>query len=76
MGSADVRAHLAPGGSVILNVSTYQMVVLLLFNDAERLSLEAVQQASNIEDKELRRHLLSLLRFKVRKVGCLFAPSN
>jgi cullin 3 len=68
MGSADVRAHLAPGGSVILNVSTYQMVVLLLFNDAERLSLEAVQQASNIEDKELRRHLLSLLRFKVRPV--------
>lgn len=61
MGNADLRLWCG----TVVNVSTYQMVVLLLFNTAASLSLEAIQQATNIEDKELRRHLLSLLRAKL-----------
>lgn len=61
MGNADLRLWCG----TVVNVSTYQMVVLLLFNSASSLSLEAIQQATNVEDKELRRHLLSLLRAKL-----------
>mmetsp|Transcript_21859 Transcript_21859/g.74292 ORF Transcript_21859/g.74292 Transcript_21859/m.74292 type:complete len:749 (+) Transcript_21859:229-2475(+) len=49
-----------------LQVSLLQTVVLMLFNDAERLSLEEVAAATNMEDKELRRQLQSLACGKVR----------
>ena len=63
MGNADLKMWCG----TVVNVSTYQMVVLLMFNapGQVQLSLEAIQQATNIEDKELRRHLLSLLRAKL-----------
>jgi cullin 3 len=61
MGNADLRMW----NGVVVNVSTYQMVVLLLFNSHSSLSLETIQTTTNIEDKELRRHLLSLLRAKL-----------
>lgn len=64
MGNADLRANFG-GSNFVLNVSTYQMAVLLLFNNGEKFLLEDLAQATNIEDKELRRHLLSLLRYKV-----------
>lgn len=49
-----------------------QTVVLMLFNDAERLSFQDIKDSTGIEDKELRRTLQSLACGKVRvlqKVG-------
>jgi len=65
-GSADLKASF-PSGRKELNVSTYQMCILLLFNDHISLSLEHIRQACNIaEEVELRRHLLSLCTSKIR----------
>lgn len=49
-----------------------QTVVLMLFNDAEKLSFQDIKDSTGIEDKELRRTLQSLACGKVRvlqKVG-------
>lgn len=43
-----------------------QTVVLMLFNDAEKLSFQDIKEATGIEDKELRRTLQSLACGKVR----------
>ena len=65
-GSADIKANF-PSGRKELNVSTYQMCILLLFNDHASLPLEHIRQACNIDEEvELRRHLLSLCTSKIR----------
>jgi cullin 3 len=43
-----------------LCVSTYQMCILLLFNDADTLTLGQIRTKTQIPDSELRRHLISL----------------
>lgn len=51
-----------------------QTVVLMLFNDAAKLSFQDIKDATGIEDKELRRTLQSLACGKVRvlqKVGVI-----
>mmetsp|Transcript_9553 Transcript_9553/g.32570 ORF Transcript_9553/g.32570 Transcript_9553/m.32570 type:complete len:734 (+) Transcript_9553:62-2263(+) len=65
MGTADLKATFATGRKE-LNVSTYQMCILLLFNEADTLSLEHIRGATLIPDAELRRHLLSLCTPKHR----------
>ncbi|KAK4787280.1 hypothetical protein SAY86_011113 [Trapa natans] len=55
-----------PKGKKELAVSLFQTVVLMLFNDAQRLSFQDVKDSTGIEDKELRRTLLSLACGKVR----------
>ncbi|KAG5029330.1 hypothetical protein JHK87_012844 [Glycine soja] len=55
-----------PKGRKELAVSLFQTVVLMLFNDAEKLSLQDIKDATGIEDKELRRTLQSLACGKVR----------
>nr|XP_043624376.1 cullin-4-like isoform X2 [Erigeron canadensis] len=47
-------------------LNVYQTVVLMLFNDAQKLSFEDIKDATSIEDKELRRTLQSLACGKVR----------
>ncbi|KAI8374216.1 Cullin [Radiomyces spectabilis] len=62
MGTADIRAHFN-GGKHLLNVSTYAMIVLLLFNDAQDdtyLTLEDIQQQTMIPEQDLKRTLQSL----------------
>lgn len=49
-----------------LQVSLFQSLVLLLFNDCNEMSLEEILQATNIEDGELRRTLQSLACGKAR----------
>ena len=49
-----------------LNVSTYQMCILLLFNETERLSYAEIQDATQIVPAELKRNLQSLACVKVR----------
>ncbi|KFK28509.1 cullin 4 [Arabis alpina] len=55
-----------PKGRKELAVSLFQAVVLMLFNDAQKLSFEDIKDATNIEEKELRRTLQSLACGKVR----------
>ncbi|KAK3145863.1 hypothetical protein QOZ80_3BG0258480 [Eleusine coracana subsp. coracana] len=49
-----------------LAVSLFQSVVLMLFNDAQKLSFLDIKESTGIEDKELRRTLQSLACGKVR----------
>ncbi|XP_055838001.1 cullin-3 isoform X1 [Episyrphus balteatus] len=44
----------------VLQVSTYQMCVLMLFNNRERLSYDEIQQETDIPERELIRALQSL----------------
>lgn len=67
MGTADIRAtFVRPDGKVErheLNVSTYGMVILLLFNDVplgESLTFEEVKARTNIPEGDLIRNLQSL----------------
>lgn len=67
MGTADLRAYFRrPNGKMVrheLNVSTYAMVVLLLFNDVpegESLSYTEIQARTGVPDNDLVRNLQSL----------------
>ncbi|KAF3484403.1 Cullin-3 [Arthroderma uncinatum] len=67
MGTADIRATFTrPNGKVErhdLNVSTYAMVILLLFNDlptGESLTFEEIQEQTKIPANDLIRNLQSL----------------
>ncbi|WRX26491.1 Cullin [Theobroma cacao] len=55
-----------PKGKKELAVSLFQTVVLMLFNDAQKLSFQDIKDSTGIEDKELRRTLQSLACGKVR----------
>jgi cullin-4 len=55
-----------PKGKKELAVSLFQTVVLMQFNDAEKLSFQDIKDSTAIEDKELRRTLQSLACGKVR----------
>ena len=50
-----------------LNVSTYHMCILLLFNEAEQLSYQDIAQATSIPALDLKRALQSLALVKVRR---------
>ena len=47
-------------------MSTYQMCILLLFNEADRLSYGDIRDATQIAPAELKRNLQSLACVKVR----------
>ncbi|KAA0053754.1 cullin-3A-like [Cucumis melo var. makuwa] len=68
MGSADLKATFGKGQKHELNVSTYQMCVLMLFNNADRLSYRDIEQATEIPAVDLKRCLQSLACVKGRNV--------
>lgn len=53
-------------GQKELSVSLFQCIVLMLFNDAEKLSYRSIAEGSGLEEKELKRALQSLACGKVR----------
>jgi cullin 3 len=59
-----------------LNVSTYQMCILLLFNNTNQLSCKEIRDATEIPLPDLKRSLISLSlgKYKVR-VSKLNRPS-
>jgi hypothetical protein len=64
-GSADVTGFFEEK-DYELTVSGYQMIVLLLFNDAEKLSVLQLKSLSGIKpDYEFKRHVLSLIKVKL-----------
>ena len=50
---------------IFVQVSTYQMVVLMLFNKREKWSYDEIVNESDIPEKDLRRALQSLAMGKV-----------
>jgi len=69
-GSAELKATFGTDPAkfrrYILGVSTYQMCILLLFNDEKSLTLGQIRSKTHIPDLELRRHLVSLCTPKHR----------
>uniref|UniRef100_F6RJJ1 Cullin-4B n=1 Tax=Xenopus tropicalis TaxID=8364 RepID=F6RJJ1_XENTR len=57
--SKDIMVHFKQGKKE-LQVSLFQTLVLLMFNEGDEFSLEEIRQATGIEDSELRRTLQSL----------------
>jgi cullin 3 len=68
MGTAEVRGVFAGGTRRDLIVSTHQMCVLLLFNDADAYSFSEIAEATNVPKDDLRRSLQSLSLVKGRNV--------
>jgi hypothetical protein len=65
-GVADLRATFADEKHE-LNVSTFQMCILLLFNGPSTLSYQEIKDTTNIQpEDQLRRHLISLCTKKHR----------
>ncbi|XP_049882276.1 cullin-4A [Pectinophora gossypiella] len=65
LGHCVLRAHF-PQGNKELQVSLFQALVLMLFNDGDNLTFEDIKTATNIEDGEARRTLQSLACGKAR----------
>jgi len=65
-GTAELRAVFGNSKRHDLCVSTYQMCILMLFNEHNTRTLKQLREATNIPDNELRRHLISLCTPKHR----------
>ena len=65
MGTADLKSNFSSGRKD-LNVSTYQMCILMLFNKQSSLSYRQIQEETDIPVSALRRHLLSLCTPKIK----------
>ncbi|CAN6881573.1 hypothetical protein Bca4012_071593 [Brassica carinata] len=68
MGTADIKAIFGKGQKHELNVSTFQMCVLMLFNNSDRLSYKEIEQATEIPAPDLKRCLQSLACVKGKNV--------
>ncbi|GMI87375.1 cullin 3, cullin 3A [Hibiscus trionum] len=68
MGTADIKATFGKGQKHELNVSTYQMCVLMLFNNADMLSYKEIEQATEIPASDLKRCLQSMACVKGKNV--------
>ncbi|KAH1064238.1 hypothetical protein J1N35_029225 [Gossypium stocksii] len=68
MGTADIKAIFGKGQKHGLNVSTYQMCVLMLFNNADGLSYKEIEQVTAIPASDLKRCLQSMACVKGKNV--------
>ncbi|KAI7979567.1 Cullin-3A [Camellia lanceoleosa] len=68
MGSADLKATFGKGQKHELNVSTYQMCILMLFNSADQASYKEIDQATETPAADLKRSLQSLACVKGKNV--------
>ncbi|KAJ6321787.1 hypothetical protein OIU77_011795 [Salix suchowensis] len=68
MGTADIKATFGKGQKHELNVSTYQMCVLMLFNNDDRLGYKEIEQATEIPTADLKRCLQSMACVKGKNV--------
>eukprot|EP00249_Psilotum_nudum_P021964 c28319_g1_i1 orf=827-3031(+) len=68
MGTADMKATFAKGQKHELNVSTYQMCILVLFNSADCLTYKEIEQGTGIPFMDLKRCLQSLACVKGKNI--------
>eukprot|EP00271_Cylindrocystis_brebissonii_P019086 TRINITY_DN5647_c0_g1_i1.p1 TRINITY_DN5647_c0_g1~~TRINITY_DN5647_c0_g1_i1.p1 ORF type:complete len:742 (+),score=137.63 TRINITY_DN5647_c0_g1_i1:468-2693(+) len=66
MGTADIKAHFDKPCE--LNVSTYQMCILMMFNSADNLTYREIEQGCDIPSADLKRNLQSLCLVKGKNV--------
>ncbi|KAL1172233.1 hypothetical protein V6Z11_A05G336100 [Gossypium hirsutum] len=64
----DIKAIFGKGQKHELNVSTYQMCVLMLFNNADRLCYKEIEQGTAIPASDLKRCLQSMACVKGKNV--------
>jgi len=65
-GKADVRVRFSGQVEKLVVVTTYQMMVLLLFNTQKTLRFDEILQGTNIPREDLLTHLLSLAHPKIK----------
>jgi len=65
MGSADIKAYF-PKKRYTINVPTYMVAILMLFNETPTLSYQQIRDATQIEQKELDRQLATLVQGKAK----------
>lgn len=68
MGTADLKATFGKNQKHELNVSTYQMCILMLFNSSDRLTYKEIEEATEIPASDLKRCLQSLACVKGKNV--------
>ncbi|XP_022774482.1 cullin-3A-like [Durio zibethinus] len=68
MGTADLKATFGKVQKHELNVSTYQMCILMLFNNVDQLSYKEIEQVTEIPASDLKRCLQSLACVKGKNV--------
>ncbi|XP_039113870.1 cullin-3B-like [Dioscorea cayenensis subsp. rotundata] len=68
MGTADLKAIFGKGQKHELNVSTYQMCILMLFNSSDCLNYKEIEEATEIPSADLKRCLQSLACVKAKNV--------
>jgi cullin 3 len=68
MGTEDLKATFREGQRHELIVSTFQMCVLMLFNDADTLTYKEIELAAEIPALDMKRCLQSLALVKGRNV--------
>merc|ERR1712188_281765 len=64
MGTADLKMQLGRAKHEV-NVSTYQMCILMLFNERESYTMKEMLTRTGIPSNELERQIISLARFKL-----------
>jgi hypothetical protein len=72
-GKAEVQVRFSAGVTRGLLCSTYQMLIILVFNSVPRVTSKQIQEITGISRKELANHLLSLAH---PKVGVLLKRPN
>ena len=68
-GTAEMKATFR-NEKKFLTVTTYQMSILLLFNENDTLTYRKIKEATNIPDAELKQHLISLTNPKYKILNC------
>jgi len=64
-GRAEVLVHFGPKVARTLVGTTYQMMILLVFNNAKRVTFRQILDITGIPKSEIGHHLLSLVHPKV-----------
>lgn len=62
-GQAELRAKM--GKKYELTTSTYQMCILMMFNEKKVISYQELLQNMQIQDGDLKPHLIPLLKFQL-----------
>lgn len=65
-GRADVIVNFSPKSRYTLNVSTYMMLVLLVFNSQKIVTFKQIQEVTGVSRYELSSHLLSMVHPKTK----------
>ncbi len=62
LGGAEISVQFNPKTNIKLNVSTFQMLILLLFNEKNILTFKEILDLTGIPRKDLTVHIISLAR--------------